>query len=258
MKTIIQILFFFICTSCISQKKTHKYSLRKHEHVKTFYSGISKKATKLCLDNNIPPAALLAITGLESGWNQGYIGRITGNILSLGTRRGDTELPALRLPRLIKTKETLFDSLEIMKHSKSDLKWEDRPPSLKKDYRPRGIAGTKYKLAYFKHHPKEKTKAHVANIKDFVTVFIGRESRIKAYRETRKKMDDLVAKHGKSILLEQQTAIDFIYGIGGKPNSYNYRETWPKKVIYIIKNAGLTALTKDLNKGIPFDKSWNH
>ena len=255
----ISILFLLISTICFSQQNsTKKYSLRKYAHVKSFYKGMSAKATKLCLDNNIPPGALLAITGLESGWDSGYIGQITGNILSLGTRRGDTELPALRLPRLLKTKKILFDSLEILTYSKKELKWENRPESLKKDYRPKAIAGTKYQLAYFKYHPKEKAAAHVANIKDFVTVFIGRKSRIKAYRETRKKMDSLVTKHGKNILLEEQTAIDFINGIGGKLNSYNYRKTWPKKVIYIIKNAGLTSLTKQLNKGISFDKSWKN
>ncbi len=239
-----------------SSKAQVKYKLRKYEHVKKFYKGISKKATELCLKNNIPPAALLAITGLESGWDSGYIGQITGNILSLGLRKGDIELPGLRLPRLIKTNKIVFDSLEIIKHSENELKWENRPESLKKDYRPKHIAGTKYQLAYFKYHPKEKTAAQIANINDFVTVFIGRKSRLKAYRNARKKMDDLVAKHGKSILLKEQTAIDFVNEIGGKPNSYNFRETWPKKVIYIIKNTGLPQLTSLLHQGEKFEKSW--
>ena len=244
--------------SCFIQpiSAQQNYSLRKYAHVKSFYKRISKKATELCIENNIPPAALLAITGLESGWDSGYIGQITGNILSLGLRKGDIELPALHLPRLIKTKKILFDSLEIIKYSKSELKWENRPESLKKDYRPKHIAGTTYQLAYFKYHQKEKAAAQIANIKDFVTVFIGRKSRLKAYRNARKKMDDLVVKHGKEILLQQQTAIDFVNEIGGKPNSYNFRETWPKKVIYIIKRAGLSELTSDLHKKITFEKSW--
>jgi len=259
MKKQASILFIFITVFCFSQQKvTKKYSLRKYAHVKSFYNGMSKKAIKLSLDNNIPPASLLAITGLESGWDSGYIGQITGNILSLGTRRGDTELPALRLPRLLKTKKILFDSLEIIKYSQKEIQWENRPESLKKDYRPKPIAGTKFQLAYFKHHPKAKANAHVANMKDFVTVFIARKSRIKVYRETRRKMDSLVAKHGKMILLEEETAIDFIHGIGGKLNSYNYRKTWPKKVVYIIKNAGLIALTKQLDNGISFNESWSN
>ena len=251
---------FLLITLCFTTTtfSQSNLSLRKYSHVKSFYKGMVQKTTKMCLEENIPPAALLAIAGLESGWDSGYIGQITGNILSLGTRRGDTELPALRLPRLLKIKKILFDSLEILTYSKKELKWENRPESLKKDYRPKAIAGTKYQLAYFKYHPKEKAAAHLANIRDFVTVFIGRKSRIKAYRETRKKMDSLVTKLGKNILLEEQTAIDFINGIGGKLNSYNYRKTWPKKVIYIIKNAGLTSLTKQLNKGISFDKSWKN
>ena len=232
------------------------YSLRKYKHVKAFYKGMSKKATEICLNNNIPPASLLAITGLESGWDSGYIGQITGNILSLGTRRGDTELPALRLPRNLKTKKIIYDSLEILKLPENQLKWEERPESLKKDYRPKPWAGTPYNLAFFKHNSKAKGAAHVANIQDFVTVFIARESRIKAYRETRRKMDSLVTKHGKSILLKEQTAIDFIHGIGGKLNSYNFRKTWPKKVIYIIKNAGLIDLTGQLHNGVSFEKSW--
>jgi hypothetical protein len=136
------------------------------------------------------------------------------------------------------------------------LKWENRPESLKKDYRPLAIAGTKHQLGYFKQNPKAKAKAQIANINDFVTVFIGRKSRLKAYRNARKKMDDLVSKFGKQILLKQQTAIDFVNEIGGKPNSYNFRETWPKKVIYIIKNAGLSELTTALHEGILFEKNW--
>ena len=69
-------------------------------------------------------------------------------------------------------------------------------------------------------------------------------------------MDDLVAKYGKEILLKEETAIAFVHEIGGKPNSYNFRETWPKKVVYIIKQAGLSALTTDLFNDIPFEKSW--
>tara|TARA_R110001583_G_scaffold75882_3_gene208441 strand:+ start:203 stop:976 length:774 start_codon:yes stop_codon:yes gene_type:complete len=253
MKSIISFIFIFVFLGIQNQ---NKYSLRKYEHVKSFYNGISKKATQLCLENNIPPASLLAIAGLESGWDSGYIGQITGNILSLGTRRGDTELPALRLPRLIKTKKILFDSLEIIKYSKNELKWENRPESLKKDYRPKPFAGTPYNLAYFKHNKKAKNKAQIANIKDFVTVFIGRKSSIKVYRQARKKMDSLVSIHGKKILLQEKTAIDFIHAIGGRLNSYNFRKTWPKKVIYIIKNTGLTQLTKDLHLGKKFDASW--
>lgn len=235
---------------------SQKYSFRKYNHVKTFYENISKQATKICMDNNIPPAALLAITGLESGWDSGYVGQISGNILSLGAKKRDIELPALYLPTHLKSKKILFDSLEIIKYSKKDLVWKQRPKSLKKDYRPYPIKGTIYQLGYFKNHPKEKAKAHIANITDFVTTFISRKSSIKAYRDSLKLMDSLVAKHGKEILLKKETAITFVNGIGGKLNSYNYRKTWPIKVIKIINKVGLDQLTKDLHKGKTFKESW--
>ena len=230
----------------INSNNTSKYSLRKYENVTEFYSRIAKKATKLCLENNVPPAAILAIAGLESGWNQGYVGQITGNILSLGTRKGDIELPALRLPRLKSSGQILFDSLEIIKYQQHELTWEDRPPSLKKDYRPITYAGKKYNLAYLKYHPNEKEQAHLDNLNDFVTIFISRKSRIKVYKDARKLMDDLVAEHGKEILLKESTAIQFVYAIGGKLNSFNFRETWPVKVTTIIKKTGLADLTSEL------------
>lgn len=230
----------------ISSNYAQKYTLRKYENVTEFYSRIAKKATTICLENNVPPAAILAIAGLESGWNQGYVGRITGNILSLGTRKGDYELPALKLPRVKATDRLLFDSLEIIKYRPDEVVWEDRPPSLKKDYRPKPWAGTQYNLAYFKYMPNEKAQAHVANLTDFVTIFISRQSRIKVYRDARKLMDDLVAAHGKEILLKEETAIQFVNAIGGKNNSFNYRKTWPVKVTTIIKKVGLAQLTTEL------------
>jgi hypothetical protein len=238
-------------------KKTKKYNLRKYEHVTDFYRRISGPATRLCIENNIPPAAVLAIAGLESGWNKGYVGRITGNILSLGARKGDAELPALRLPRVKSTKQLLFDSLVIAKYSKNELVWENRPESLKKDYRPSSIAGTPYQLAYFKYHPEEKAKAQVKNINDFLTIFISRNSRIAVYREARHLMDSLVNLHGKEILFDHTTSIKFVNTIGGRPNSFNFRKTWPKKVEYIINNAGLVDLTRKMYLDHKdFDEVW--
>ena len=233
------------------------YSLRKYSHVKTFYKSITKKATKICLENNIPPASLLAIAGLESGWNQGYIGKISGNILSLNSNNKKRQLPALYLPTLIKENNVLFDSVKINTYKPSELKWKKRPESYKKDYRPLPFRGTSFNLAYFENNPKEKTKAHLLNITDFVTTFIGRKSKLRVYRAARKKMDSLVNIHGKKILLDKKTAINFVNAIGGKPNSYNFRKTWPNKVIYIIEHAGLVKLTQQINNGESFMIAWN-
>lgn len=245
----------FVLLSCHSIF-CQTYTFRKYDHVKEFYGSIAEEATKICLQHNIPPSALLAIAGLESGWDSGYVGQITGNILSLGAKKSDVELPALYLPTLISQNRILFDSIEIQKYSKDELLWKQRPKSLKKDYRPSGIRGTTFQLGYFKHHPRQKAKAHLENITDFVTTFISRKSSIKAYRDGRKEMDKLVAKFGKEILLKEETAITFVNAIGGKPNSYNFRTTWPVKVIKIIKKVGLAELTSDLHKGKTFNKSW--
>jgi hypothetical protein len=241
----------------IKSTKTSLYSLRKYNNVTLFYSRIAKSATELSIKNNVPPAVILAIAGLESGWNQGYIGRITGNILSLGKRGGDIELPPLKIARLNATNKILFDSLEIIKYATKDITWEERPPSLKKDYRPKRFAGKPHNLAYFKYHPKEKAKAQIKNINDFVTIFISRKSRIKAYRKGRNLMDSLVKRHGKEILLEEATAVKFIHEIGGKLNSFNFRKTWPKKVLNIIEKAGLSELTEEFySKNAEFKDVW--
>lgn len=229
----------------LSSSKTNLYSLRKYSNVTRFYRQIAKPATALSMKNNVPPAVILAIAGLESGWNQGYIGRISGNILSLGTRGGDTELPPLKIARLVATGKILFDSLVISKYAAKEIIWEARPPSLKKDYRPKPFAGKPHNLAYFKYHPKEKARAQIKNINDFVTIFISRKSRIKAYRKGRNLMDSLVRIHGKEILLEDTTAAKFIHEIGGKLNSFNFRKTWPKKVLNIIDKSGLSELTSE-------------
>lgn len=241
----------------IKSAHAQKYSLRRFQNVSHFYAKIAKKATTVCMENNIPPAAILAMAGLESGWNQGYVGKITGNILSLGSRRGDYELPALRLPTLNLNGEILYDSLEIIKYSNDELDWIDRPSSLKKDYRPLPYAGSKYNLAYFKYDTEKEAQAHIQNITDFVTLFISRDSKIPIYRNTRKLMDEMVAESGNEILLDSTTANLFINEIGGKPYSFNFRESWPIKVKSIIKNAGLAELTKELYKSeTDFDSLW--
>lgn len=237
--------------------KQKTFSLRKYAHVKSFYAVLAEPVTKLCIQENVPPAAVLAMAGLESGWNRGYVGRITGNILSLGARKGDRELPALYLPTSKKSGDVIFDSLEISRHNKSDLIWKKRPKSLKKDYRPNSVAGTTYQLGYFKNHTKAKGRAQLQNISDFLNVFISHKSRIKAYKDARFMLDSLVAKNGKAILLEEKTALLFINAISGRPNTFNYRKTWPKKVSFILKSAGLVPLTKAVYKGkLTFEEAW--
>jgi len=271
MKTITTLFFYLIIVvnTCFSfgqttniksvnnteQKKIFKY--RKYNHVKNLYARLASPVTELCIKHRVPPAAVLSIISLESGWGQGYIGNITGNFLSLNAVGNNAELPALKMPQNRKTKEILIDPKKIAKLSTDQIVWVQRPASLKKDYRPKGIAGTKDNLDFFLKNPTQLTQANLANVTDFVTRFISYTSRIKAYNQARKLLDDEIEKHGINILFNKELNERFVKTIGGRPNSFNFRETWPKKVLNILKNVGANELAKDIyfNK-IPFEQAW--
>jgi len=233
------------------------YSLRKYEHVKTFYESIAQSAVDLGLEHNVPPAAILAMAGLESGYGRGYVSRITGNILSLGARKGEAELPPLNLPRHIPTDRVLIDKDRIESTPAAELKWKMRPPSLKKDYRPSLFAGTEKKLAYLQRSRDKQIEARRMNISDFVSSWISDKSLVPVFVEARTWLDQTVEKEGKDSLLSCKTAKSFISQIGGKPRSFNHRESWVKKVNYILDRAGLCSLTTAMSKGIPFKTAWS-
>jgi len=104
--------------------KTYKY--RKYLHVKNFYKDIAKQAVEISLKYSVPPAAVLAIAGVESGYGRGYVAHITGNILSLGAKRNEPELPALYLPNLKKDKSKILYGNKIKKYAKNTLEWKKR------------------------------------------------------------------------------------------------------------------------------------
>jgi len=56
-------------------------AIRRFSHVKEFYAEITEMVIELSLKHNTPPAVILAIAGLESGYGNGYVSQITGNIL---------------------------------------------------------------------------------------------------------------------------------------------------------------------------------
>ena len=45
--------------------------------------------------------------------------------------------------------------------------------------------------------------------------------------------------------------------IGGRPNSYNFRETWPKKVISILEGVGAVSLSEKLYNNTSFEVAWS-
>ncbi|MGY6649163.1 hypothetical protein [Wenyingzhuangia sp. IMCC45574] len=227
-------------------KNSSKFKYRKYSHVTRFYKRLAKPVTDLCMQHKVPPAAVLSILSLESGWGKGYIGNITGNFLSLNATSKDFELPALTMPKDIISGKTILDSRVLANTPKENIIWEDRPPSLKKDYRPDSIAGTKENLDYFLFHPKELTKANLKNVRDFVKRFISKNSSIKAYREARILLDKAIEEKGIEVLFTDELNKNFLFTIGGRPHSYNFRPTWPKKVMSIYRNVGVNDLCKEL------------
>ena len=100
--------FTLIILFLINSVLANEYSFRKYSHVKNFYQDLTPSALIIAKRYRLPPAALLAISGLESGYNSGYVGQITGNILSLGAYKSDKELPSLYLPWCDSKKAVLF------------------------------------------------------------------------------------------------------------------------------------------------------
>lgn len=233
------------------------FKLRKYTNVKEFYKPIAKDIIELSIQHNTPPAAILAIAGLESGYGSGYVAQITGNILSLGAGKKEKELPALTLPycKNDKRKITLFDPVEQKKCK--ELVWKKRPKSLKKDYRPLNLAGTAKQLEYFKYNPQAYKDAKLQNIKDFLTKWINKNHKYKPFKNCKLWLEKQVVRNGANTLFDLQTNIKFIHQIGGQKNSFNYRKSWIKKVEYILKNVGLEQLSKDIYfKKTNFEKAW--
>ena len=253
-KLLIALLILIIS---LSDLLANQYSFRKYLHVEIFYENIYKDSIELGVKYNIPPAAIMAIAGLESGYGRGYVAQITGNILSLGAYKSDKELPSLYLPYSKSLKTVLFDPKEIKKHIKSDLVWKQRPRSLKRDYRPTQYAGTTKNLELLKYDKRLNEKANKACIKDFVTRWINESSNIKVFSNAKIWLNEEVSKHGIKVLFTKEINEKFIDTIGGHLHSFNYRKTWPKKAKLIMRKTGLVDLSKDLyiNK-LNFKESW--
>ena len=250
------LLVFFLLSSAFASQYNDNFRYRKYIHVKEFYKSIAKDALELGLRHNIPPAAVLAIAGVESGYGRGYVARISGNILSLGTGKGEHELPALYLPYVKKTNETIFLPNEIKKYKKDSLVWKKRPKSLKKDYRDSSVAGSDKNLDFFYRYPDKFAKAKRKNIEDFTSKWINKKSNIPVFKESKKWLEKEIMKKGKEVLFSASLNKDFIDSIGGKKLSFNYRKTWPIKVKAVMKNAGLVELMKDMKNNKSFDQSW--
>lgn len=252
-------LFITLCIITIGTSNLYaeKYGFRKYSHVKDFYKSIAKDTIDISVKYNLPPAAVLAIAGLESGYGRGYVAQITGNILSLGAFKGDKELPRLYLPYSTSKKKILFLPKEIKQCSSADLSWKKRPKSYKRDYRPAKFAGTTKKLGLLSYNKPLKQAANKACLNDFATRWISVGSKVKVFRDTRIWLDKKVKKNGKKILFSMNLNKEFIEKIGGQKNSFNYRKTWPKKAKLIMKKVGLVQLVNNIYiKQMSFKDGW--
>lgn len=253
------IITLLLLTISLSNLYSDQFSFRKYEHVKDFYSEISSDSIEIALKHKLPPAAIMAIAGLESGYGSGYVAQITGNILSLGAFKGDKELPALHLPYSKSNESVIFDTKQIKNAPKDDLSWKKRPKSLKRDYRPAPYAGTTKNLELLLYDKDLKKRACRACLNDFATRWIKHNSNVKVFRDARAWLDKELSDKGLKVLFSDETNKKFIDMIGGRPHSFNYRDTWPKKAKLIMNRAGLVKLTKDmyLNK-MNFNKAWKN
>ncbi len=254
-----KLIIILMLLASFSTLYSSEYSFRKYNHVKEFYKANTTDVIEVAKKHKLPPAAILAIAGLESGYGRGYVAQITGNILSLGAFKGDKELPRLYLPYSKSKQTVIFDPNEIKKHSKDDLAWKKRPKSLKRDYRPTPYAGTTKNLELLTYNKSLKHDANKACFNDFATRWIIKSSKVKVFKEARIWLDKLVDEHGTDILFNKDVNCEFISKIGGHPHSFNYRETWPKKAKLIMIKTGLVKLTNDIQfKAISFDSAWSN
>jgi len=254
-KILIAISLLLISTALLS----NEFSFRKYQHVRQFYKEICDDVIDIAIKHHVPPAAVMAIAGLESGYGSGYVAQITGNILSLGAFKGENQLPSLYLPYSKSKRKVIFDSNEIKQCDTSDLKWKQRDKSLKKDYRPNSYAGTTKNLSLLLNDKKLKEQALKACVNDFVSKWITISSKVKVFKDARNWLESKVANFGIEILFDEDVNKKFISMIGGHPHSFNYRETWPKKVQLIMYKTGLVKLSSDIYMGRKsFNDAWSN
>jgi hypothetical protein len=256
-------IFFFLIPMQLSDNLTKLYDdlytapfpLRQYPHVKQFYANITQDAIKIAKQYYIPPAALLAIAGLESGYGNGYIAKITGNILSLGAKKSEMMLPAVTVATC--EGKVLLTPSKIDNCAKEKLRYDRRPPSFKRDYRPAAIAKSSRHLGYFETHPEQKRIAYYHCMKDFATQWINEKNSNKNFADARKWLNKIVQEEGLDTLFSPQTNAQFINMIGGRKNSFNYRKTWPKKVIKVMHNGGLIKLCRQIYEdNVSFNEAW--
>ena len=199
-----------------------------------------------CLEKGAPPASILSIACLESGFGKSYVSRVSGNLLSLNALDTETALPPLQLP-VVGHNDYIIDTqrLKKMLATGNEIKVVKRPASLKKDYRPKEIAGGFTELDYFLYHQEEKFSAWQNNIKDLLYNRISEKSAYSAYRETNALCLRIKTNRSITLLFSNKTSTHFLSLIGGRPQSYNANLSWRQKTHNIVYSMGLDVYLRN-------------
>jgi hypothetical protein len=232
----------------IISKMQDEYSLSwQPAHVTDFFKKLTPLVISESLETGVPPVALLAMAALESGYNTGYVSRITGNILSLNALQNEIMLPSLQLYFHPETKQAILDPQKLKKLLDSGilLELQTRPSALKKDYRPIGIAGTSKHLHYFLNDELLSRHAWKQNIHDFLSGRIHPTHKSPAYRSAYYYSQEIKQRKNLDFLFSQETAIHFLSLVGGKIHSFNANPEWVHKTVNLVKNMGLEIFVQE-------------
>ncbi|MBN2143699.1 MAG: glucosaminidase domain-containing protein, partial [Candidatus Aureabacteria bacterium] len=212
--------------------------------ITTFIRDLTPIVMRESLKTGAPPAAILSIACLESGFGAGYIAGISGNILSLNAKQNETMLPPLTVyvykNKIIFNKIKLKEVLSVGKPLEIQL----RPASLKKDYRMEGFGGGTTHLDYFIHHPQQRYLAWEKNIQDLLYDRLNPKSKNIPYLESYRFCQELKNSGRLDALLADSSAIKFLYLIGGRPLSFNPREEWRTKTEKLVVTFGFNQFLK--------------
>lgn len=230
-------------------KMKNNLALRNWEkrHVVDFFKKLTPIILEESLQTGVPPAALLAMAALESGYNTGYVSHITGNILSLNALENEAMLPPLKLHIHPGTRQVVLDRQKLTRlmNSGISLELKFRPSALKKDYRPIEIAGTPEHLDYFLNHEHQLMDAWKQNIHDFLSGRIHPDNTSPAYRSAYGYTQEIKQHKNLDFLLSEEAAVRFLSLVGGKPHSFNSNPSWVEKTTNLVKNMGLETFVQE-------------
>lgn len=241
-------------------KEKHEYFNRKLSNIAFFYKPITLSIIRVSVENNIPPAAMLAMVGVESAMGVSYISQVTGNIINFQALERENMLPPLRIPTLRRNREIILDEEAANNLPKVDVRWVQYPPTFVKDYRPDGIRGTSKKFDFFLFRPALKKQAHVSSAEDFCKKGISKDNPFKAFQEAREWVNKQVEANGVEILFEDRINKQFVDMISG-PDKDTYPKwksaRWNKEVKDMIDETGMIELTRDMSyQRLTFEEAW--